>query len=294
MPDLKRLDVLAQVHSVRAESNPSRLLVFDLGLEVLGDEQLCILNAWSKVILGDACVAEGPLLQVFSALVYPTVVGGVHPISATVRAPLTAEALNVVEQRRAGGDLGYQISFSVAAIPVKETLLQQPQYGLPQTVFFRDRHNNGGVKGTIAQSDWVQLLRQLNWNEARLVEMPVSVAQNEFPIAYRHLEEAHDHFRRGHWPETMGACRKVAESVAGKLGGYSDKGANPQSLRQAVGPGPKGDRLNDIARELGQFLHLGRHDSNVIITRYDALLALELTTALFTYWCRPKSVDLPE
>lgn len=292
--EVQRLDILVRVEKIRAESYPARQLVFDLSMEPLSDRdlQLGILNSWTQLYLGDACVTQGTLLQVFSGLIVPTTIGGIHLVSATVRAPLTTEVLQAVEDKRVGKDLDYRIVFSVAALPIRQ-VLGLPQLGVPQTVHLRDRHNNGDVSGTIPQSDWVQLLRQMNWGESRLMEIPITIAQTAYPLAFRYLEEAHDHFRRGHWHEAMTSCRKVAESVAGHLGGYGENGVDPKKLRLAVGEGAKGDRIDDLTTKLGQFLHLGRHDSNVVITRYDALLALQVTTALFSYWCRPQSSDVP-
>jgi hypothetical protein len=226
-------------------------------------------------------VAEGDFVQVMTAPVRPATIGGRDGNYLHVTIPLSSEAIYLVEQCRQSGDLEYALIFNVVMSPVVshsgESVL-----GVPRRVLVRNRIGNSGVQGRIPQTQWLQHLKQMGWQDTDIIEIALAPLARQIPEAGRRFEEARDRFRAGDWEGTLQSCRSVQESVA-RVYSPGEQRPNMKTLRDAFDQGEKGDHLNAVTIALGEFYHLGRHESGARINRADALYALQSTAAFLTY-----------
>ena len=112
---------------------------------------------------------------------------------------------------------------------------------------------------------------------------------DHFRVALDHLRRAEDLFRRGHWRETLAACRESFESAASATAGSPNVAVGFAQLWEQVLPrdaeAPKRPMLNEMVHALSAFLHIGRHSRVPFLdaTEHDALLGLRMTLTLFEY-----------
>lgn len=197
--------------------------------------------------------------------------------------PLINEMIRWIEDHR-NGEPKFFLYVEALLAPViekDEAVLGKPWL---QPVEYR---NSSSYRDKIPLSEWIKHLKSLGWDETQLIEVPGGLQSQAYPQAGRRFDEAIDHFRRGDWEETLAACRKAIEVLAAVK--TPDGAAKPdmKRLRAYFEVGKKGDVLDKMLTEFGNFLHLGRHeqpmDKPVKITRADALASLTITSAFLRY-----------
>ena len=155
---------------------------------------------------------------------------------------------------------------------------------------FETQFINGGsgrFEYVIPQSEWIKILKNLLWSELEVLEVPLSRIRS-IPLLARavsRFEDAQECHRRGDWEESMLNCRKAFEAIVQDATEQSNMKKANQAFIFIMGEGAKADRLNELAKSLGDFLHLGRHENlpDITIKRADSELALLLTGAILTY-----------
>lgn len=271
-----------QVHEIRVHGPPARSLDFAVSVRSGIDETVIVLGSRVRILLNNIEVAEGDLLYSHHAPAKGSAIAGKGEFIATVKAPLSREAIDLVEGHRVG-DLEYVIDASITLAPLYPGPPEVMGKPWLQPVETRSARR-------IPQSEWLSHLRQLGWDETKLFELPAGKAAYSNPAAQKRWEEAVEHYRQGNWEETLGSCRKMFEALAAAKGEANSDRADPKKLRQYFDSTKKGEALNDMQKQFTDFLHLGRHDqttgSGIQIERDDALLALTVSSGLLRYMSR--------
>ncbi len=268
-----------QVNGFRTHGPPARSLDFEVSVKSRFEEPVVILGSRVRVLLGDFEVAEGDLLYSHHAPAKGSAIPAGGEFTATVKAPLSREAIDLVERQRVG-DLEYSIDASLTLAPLHAG--PPEAIGKPWLQYVESRGRQ-----RIAQSEWVKYLRQLGWDETTLFELPAGRASYASPAAQKRWDEAVEHYRRGNWEDTLVSCRKLFEALAAAKSDANADRPDPRKLREYFDTTDKGNTLNEMQKQFTQFLHLGRHDqmpqSGIQIDRKDALLALTISAGLLRY-----------
>lgn len=277
-----------------ARGLPSRALILRCEISNPNPGDLYIADGWLEIRgAGGVRVAEGRLFHPLYNMVDPAVVsgGGAKKSLGDIVIPLSSSAIQLLEERRNGGDLPLQID---SRILVAGVITGPDGHQLVLSAPIESRFSSSAVGGSIElripQSEWVKLLRQLEWSEMELMELPMTLLRSEPRLARARdrLKEAESCLTQGDWDGVLQNCRMAWEAAAiGLTGEESHRVALPK-LAAYFGKGPKAEQLDSLAKKLGEFLHLARHDQpdHVSITRADAVLGLRITASLLDYIAR--------
>lgn len=274
------------VLEIRAERPPRRQLEISCNVHNPAPFDIYILDAWVKVeVLNGLKVTEGKLFHSFNNKIDPAIIPAGESGSGAFVIELPATVLKHVEERRAGGDIKLVLSSRVL---ISEICVVNgvKALGLPFETQFRNGRTDN-FEYLIPQSEWVKVLKSLEWSELEILELPASRLRSNPTLAraLQRFEDALECYRRGDWAETMLNCRKVFEAMVQDVTGTSEMRKAHQTLESIIGEGKKADSLDKMIKALNNFLHLGRHEQPppISIKRADAQLALHLTGPLLTY-----------
>lgn len=142
------------------------------------------------------------------------------------------------------------------------------------------------VECRINQSDWLMALGQCGHGQYLLFEVPLLASQDpRAPSSARYLQQAKDHFTKGHFDEAVGACRRALE---GLLEATQSKDAQLAAVKAFKGG--KSEELNIDQREqlirqtVMNYTHLAHHhEEGADVVRFDrssAAMVLGLTASL--------------
>ena len=283
---MKVSDLPVTVTSHYAEPTPKRKLKLECRVSNPASFDICILDAWLRAeALNGLLLAEGRLFQSMYNRVDPAIIpAGKYGLGA-FHIDLEPQVIHHIEQRRAGGDVKLVL---YSRVLVSEVCVSNGIGTLkpPYETRFGDG-NMGYFEYLIPQSEWLKLLKSLAWSELEILELPKSRLRAIQPLAraLERFEDAEQNYRNGDWEETMMNCRKAFEAIVQDAIGDLNMSKAHQVFVSLLGEGEKTDRLDKLAKSLGDFLHLGRHENlpRISIKRADAELALLLTGALLTY-----------
>lgn len=275
------------VLNLHAERPPRRQLEISCRITNPASFDICIIDAWVRVeTLNGLKLAEGKIFQTMHNRVDPAIILAGQSGSGAFHIELPAQILQHIEERRVGGDVNLLLSSRVLISEVL-TVNKVRTLGMPFETQFSNLSSDR-FEYLIPQSEWIKLLKGLAWSELELLELPL-VKITAIPALTRALqrfEDAQTCYQRGDWAETMMNCRKAFEAVIKDATGEDDlkKGA-AKAFESLIGEAQKAQHLNDVAYNLGQFLHLARHEqlTPIQIKPEDARLALHLTGALLAY-----------
>jgi hypothetical protein len=284
--DIKIPALPITVVNLHAHQPPRRLLEISCNISNPTSFDVCILDAWVKVeALGGLKIAEGKIFQTMHNRVDPAIIPRGKTGLGAFNITLPAAVLKCMEERRAGGDVKLWVSSRVLVSRVI-TVNDVKTLGVPfETQFTNGRSDR--FEYLIPQSEWIKILKNLLWLELEVLEVPLSriCSIPSLARAVSRFEDAQECYRRGDWEESMLNCRKAFEAIVQDATGQSNmKNAN-QAFISIMGEGVKTNRLNELAKSLGDFLHLGRHENlpDITIKRADSELGLLLTGAILTY-----------
>ena len=284
------------VHIVEviAEGPPRRKLVLNCRVTNPVSCDICILDVWVDVIaINGLRLAAGKLFYSMHNRTDPAIIEAGAKGLGAFDIELPACVLQHIEERRAGGDVKLQFLSRVLISEVrkvKDSKVSERDdvqiLGVPfETTFMGDGTDR--FEYMIPQSEWIKILKNLAWSEIEILELPSSKLRSVLPLAraFKRFEDAQECYRRGDWEETMLNCRKAFEAIVQDATGTDDMSRANQAFVSLIGEGEKADRLTEVAKSLGDFLHLGRHENlpNISIKRGDSQLALQLTGVLLTY-----------
>ncbi len=274
------------VLNLHAERPPRRQLEVSCRITNPASFDICILDAWAKVeTLNGLKLAEGKIFQSMHKRIDPAIIPSGKDGLGAIHIDLPTQVLHHIEERRAGGDVKLLLSSRVL---VSEVLVVNDikALGVPfETQFGND--GSGRFEYLIPQSEWIKLLKGLAWSELEILEIPSSRFRSIPPLdrALKRFEDAQECYRNGNWEEVMLNCRKAFEAIVQDASGESGMGKAHQVFVSIIGEGDKADRFDKLAKSLGDFLHLGRHENlpPLSIKRADSELALHLTGAMLGY-----------
>lgn len=284
LPKIQVPNLPVIIQRIYAEPPPRRKLKLECSVTNPAPFDICILDAWVRLeALNGLLVAEGKIFQSMHARVDPaTIPAGKYGLGA-FHVELPAPVIHHIEQRRGGGDVKLVFSSRVLASEIyasNDIAMLKP----PRETQFTDG-GSGFLEYTIPQSEWVKLLKGLGWSELEILEIPSNRLRvvPHLAKALERLEDAQQNYRNGDWEETLMNCRKAFEAIVQDFSGEPDMGKAREAFASILGEGEKAERFDKLAKSLGDFLHLGRHETGVSIKRSDSEFALLLTGALLTY-----------
>jgi hypothetical protein len=289
---MEYLKLPTQIMGRRGYGLPLRQLALTCDVINPSTTILCILVSWVRVETKQGLrIAEGPLLHPEYALSTPPGILPRQHGTAIITIPFPDRVLMEVEQRRKGNDLELVITSQVIALEVKDEV-ETISLSRPVSILLEDGHI-GRLEYTIPQSEWVKALKEMQWSEMILLEFPSRDIRSDTRLAraFECLEEGQACYRKGLWDETALNCRKVFEAIVQDTTGEENMGKALDALNAFIHEPSKANLINQIAKDLGVFLQLGRHEKLPVIpfTPNDAALALQLTTALLSYLITPAS-----
>jgi hypothetical protein len=244
------------------------------------------MDAWVKAVaMNGMGLAEGKIFQSMNNRADPALILPGKEGMGAFHIELSSESMHKIEQERGGSDFKLTV---YSRVLVSEVRLDSkiPTLMPPYETDF-EIGNTARFEHIIPQSEWIKLLRSLAWSELELFELPASSFRSSPTLAraFARFEEAQQNFRNGLWEETLLNCRKAFEAVVFEHSDTPSMSKASQAFILILGDGEKAERFNNIAKSLGEFLHLGRHETkpNVSIKPADAELAIFLTGGLLRY-----------
>jgi hypothetical protein len=267
---------------------PDRQLELQCQITHAEQQALCLLDSWQRINGPNGLrIAEGRFLTTQHNLVQGALLWPNQSTPATIVVPLAPAILKTIEDRRAGGDFTLVITSNARVCKIVKQPQKQEVLGVPFETYLGSVQHSDRVEYTFSQSDWVKLLRGLNWSELQLVELPLPSAASSLQLsrALKRFEEAQDFYRRGNWEESMSNCRKAFEALVKDTSGKDDMSQSDAAFAALVSDTEKAKRLSELARAFAPFLHLARHEQlpAIPITPKDAMLALQITASILAY-----------
>ena len=196
---------------------------------------------------------------------------------------IPASTVETIEAHRAGGDL--EISLQLAG---ERAGAMHPQY---DDVLFR-----------VGQSEWVTVLKQMNFGSFLLCEIPIELGDDDsLKDVWAMISSAQELLYNGHYRNVVMECRKALEitlirfDVAEAVRVSADKGRANAAARQGMS---KRERILNLVNAATQVMHLAAHpDKNndvVDFSRREALLILTITAAAIADFSERSRYELDE
>jgi hypothetical protein len=211
--------------------------------------------------------------------------------SAVLAIPMSAEAIRCIEQHRQQSDISLRLMLRYRwqeAFPrqrPKEVAEGQPEEGyLTGAVLWTQVEHSV----TIAHSDWLRYLEQMQWGQTELFEVAALPLREDPNLseALRLLRDAETAFRAGDWKGVLAKCREAFESAAKYEAQSSNLPLGYTKLLERAFPDEesKRTRLNSLIQGLSEYAHLGRHASfpALHIGREEAEFILTAALGLFS------------
>ena len=273
------------IFEMRATCSPRRQLELNCRVANSAALPIFIVDAWVKVTaLNGLMLADGRIFHTLHNRRDPAIIspGGNGLGSFVIELPDLI--LFNIEQRRAGGDIELVFSSRVRVSQIHK-IDGISALGIPYETEFGSRHSEQ-IKYPIPQSEWVKVLKDIQWSELEIIELPASILRSNQQLAraLKRFNDAKISFRHGDWDATMLNCRKAFEAIVQSISGSAEMKEADGVFLSIIGDEDKANHVNGIVKELGKFLHLGRHEQRtIVISRSDAQLALHLTGSLLMY-----------
>ncbi len=259
-------DLPLHITRIYAEGPPKRQLEISCDINNPNNFDICILDSWDKISANNNLkLAEGKLFCFMYKRVEPAIIPANDQRIGAFVLQLSPNALENIEERRAGGDV--ELTFSSRVLVSEVHIIDGNKVlGVPYETAFG---NHGSFEYTIPQSEWIKILKNLSWNELELLELPTNKIRSIPSIgrAFDCFQVAQLSYRRGDWPGTMLNCRKIFEALVKDTTESNNMKKAYQAIKSIMGEGEKAECLNKkaeclnkVINELGSFLHLGRHE----------------------------------
>ena len=195
-----------------------------------------------------------------------------------VEIPVSRHALAFLNERLTGNDLDLVAKFSGWMLVRRGGAEQAaPEW---QTV---GSSRQAWLSFQVPRSDWfTKVLEPIGVGKFVVFEMPLPSGdlRTEFEQALAHLNEAERHYVTGSDPSVFSSCRAAFDALPGAK----------QHIYDTIADERKRKQLDDLAREVGEYLHTGRHvaesgeqQGEFPVDHRDAEFALAMTRLLVTY-----------
>lgn len=209
------------------------------------------------------------------AIGHPSIINGVDGMQIEIHVPLYRGVLAAIEQSRRGGDLQIDIG-GMASYGIAHQIPGQGHWQVGETRWSNLAHGDSvRWKWTIPRSQWLELLKELNWQATELVEIPLELTGNT--RAHRALEAATEAHAMGNHAEALMRCYNALEGMT------PDQSIPESVISHLSEPGQEAvDRLVRAAKKLA---HEGRHDDRnpENVGQREATTMLLVTSGLLHY-----------
>jgi len=185
---------------------------------------------------------------------------------------LDAKRIEAIEHIRLGGDLNFTLNI----------------YGIAHNASDGRSHTvRASLQYRANQSTWIEVLDKMGYRRIMLLEIPIldEKVSPRFPEAAEHLRTAQVHLLRGHFRDSVGACRDVMESLSKALSDdkYQPDEAVKSCFKSTRSMG-KEERLRLIRRAVTVLTHPARHadevSSSIEWSPMDARAVMVMTATL--------------
>ncbi len=252
------------IQSVKGRRGPSRALIFDCRLK-WGGAKSYILGMDGSLKLGDRTLTDHAVVEITS-LDNTYIVEPGHDCSAKMTACLTPEAISFVERNRQG-DVVLEVELRYQCFIINGAVHR-----------YKVQYSH-----TSAHSDWVKRLKELEWNETEIFELPVLALSEDDNLkeAVKLIREAQSALLSHDHKGVLVKCRAALESAAK----YESKGDTKRGFEALFARAFPGDQekqrvMNELTNSLSGYAHaLGRHEQYpaVHVSRAEAEFALVTT-----------------
>lgn len=204
---------------------------------------------------------------------------------------LSSEAVRHIENHRATDDVALQcrLHFRLQSYVAKERPDGQKSVTAGEVVWV-----TSDVPVVIPRSDWLKRLKEMEWQEWELIEIPklALVGAKNLEEALRLVSQAQDALRLSDYKGVLAKCREAIES-AGKYEGQGNPKKGWEAIEEQCWPDeqPKQEAFNQLIMGLSEVLHGGRHAQYpaINVSRSEAEFAFITTSALFSMIGRRKA-----
>lgn len=191
----------------------------------------------------------------------------------TLVTELDHRRVDAIEDLRPGGDLKFDITLRGAIRGGGEEERVEERGAVP-----------------VNQSQWIEVLRGLEYDRRMLLEIPVAdeSASPKMAEAARRLKKAQDAIFGGEYPAAVGCCREALEALSCALGdAQQEKQATFQNLKGK----DKHERLRLVRHALRVLCspphHADERAAAIEWTRKDAVAAMAMVAALLQQLSTP-------
>jgi len=142
------------------------------------------------------------------------------------------------------------------------------------------------VECRINQSDWLTALGQCGHGQYLLFEVPMLASMDPSkPSSARYLQQAKDHFAKGHFDEAVAACRKALEGLLEATKSKDAQFASVKAFKAGKSEELDIDQREQLIRQtVMNYTHLAHHhEEGADVVRFDrssAAMVLGLTASL--------------
>ncbi len=278
--------LITSIFDVQVDRLPIRQL--KLLCEVNNPESfdICIFDSWVTIeAFSGLKLAEGRIFHSMHNSIDPATIPKNKSIQGAFVFELSPMVLHCIEEHRAGGDINLIITSRVLVTEVWK-VNEMKTLGVPFETAFGNEYTSR-FEHLIPQSEWIKLLKSLEWSELEIIELPSSKLRSIPTLAHALgcFENARTCYRQGNWAETLLNCRKVVEAIVKSGSETNNMKKALEVFKTLIDDDTKAKCINEFVKEFNKFLHLGRHvqHPNISIKRTDAQLALQMTGTLLMY-----------
>lgn len=180
----------------------------------------------------------------------------------TLIVPVSAEAINYIEENRREQD----VSLNVSCIFAYQEAVEVPgQDGKKRYVAGQVYSESASVYDcVIKRSDWLKRLGEMAWEDYEIFEVSKLdlVKDKNLSVAFQRLVDAQTALRSGDYHGVLAKCRMAFESAAKyESEGDTKKGFESLLSRAFERDQAKQDTTNSVIKSLSDYAHLlGRHE----------------------------------
>lgn len=195
-----------------------------------------------------------------------------HQSSVLFDLLLNKDQINSIEEERGGGDLFFKLNITGETYCNGESDTAYTELLFP-----------------VNQKEWINVLKQLNFTEYLLVEIPIPSERETKQIknSIDFLIQARKNFIEGNYEETVAICRKALESLSKGLGETENQKKARDLFKTNQQEMSLEQRYLMIREATIHFSHLAHHVSNTgerfSINRRDANFILGLTSMIISF-----------
>ncbi len=189
---------------------------------------------------------------------------------------LDAAQIEIMENLRKGGDLWFTLTISgVVDGP------HGPHEATDRSV----------VPLHVNQKTWIDVLKQMGYGQFVLFEIPIPSpeASKELGQALTSLENAREHFWRGHYDEAIANCRKALEELTNGLGDQAelkkskDSYCGTRELREDTPIESRFLFIREAVRNITHLaVHAGQSANGAAFDRKDATFVISATAIILS------------